>query len=356
MRRRAALAAVAAGVLAWAGVSPAGARQQRRSHHGSVQAFLLTSSPDSLTDLRAHAGAIGVVYPTYFECQAPGGALGGHDIPAIDAFASSQGIAVMPRFNCQEGALVHRILTEPSLRAALLSKLATIARRSAFAGVCLDLENDGPADRGALSSFVSELAARLHSHHRRLAVVVDGVTGEGPGSPFAFYDDRALSAAADSVFVMAWGTHWAASAPGAITTLPFVAGVVRFLSALPNRARFVIGAPMYGLDWTTTTAAGQPLSAGAPSGSAAAYEFGRVSALARSVGAHATRDPSSQELTFAYKAPGGAGHEVWYMDARAVLGVLQIAHAAGFRVGLWRLGSEDQSLWSSALMGAGGMP
>jgi len=358
VRCRSALAAAAAAALAWACAPPAsGAREGRAAghghhpRHGSVQAFLLVSSPDSLVDLRAHAAQVGVVYPTYFECQAPSGALEGHDMPAVDAFARARGIVVMPRFNCQDGSIVHRLLTEPAVRAALLARLTAIARKPAFRGVCLDLENDGPGDRGALSSFVSDLARALHAHHRRLAVAVDGVTREGPGAPFAFYDDRALSAAADTVFVMAWGTHWAGSPPGPITNPSYVAGVVSFLKTLPNHSRFVIGAPMYGLDWATSGAVGQPLSSGRPAPIAAAYEFERVRALARSVGAHATRDPASRELTFAYTAPGGVAHRVWYMDAGAVLEVLRTARANGFKVGLWRLGTEDQSLWSSSLMG-----
>lgn len=350
MSRRALLAAAAAGALGWAPSASAGAAAAH--HHRArpgVQAFLLTSSPDSLADLRAHSGAISVVYPTYFECTPAGGGVAGADIPATDSFARSQAITVMPRFNCQDGAVVHRLLSEPGPRQELLARLAALARRPAFAGLCLDLENDGPGDREALSSFVSALAEKLHRHHRRLAVVVDGVTHEGPGAPYAFYDDRALSAAADTVFVMAWGTHWAGSPPGAISTLSFVSGVVGFLRTLPERARFVVGAPMYGLDWAGTGATGQPLSSQSTP-PASAYQYTHVVELARSVGAHAVRDPLSGELSFSYAGAGGVPHQVWYLDARSILELLGIARHAGFRVGLWRLGSEDQSLWSSPLL------
>lgn len=353
MSRRALLAAALAGVLAWAAGSAAGtagaAGSPRHGTRDGAQAFLLTSSPDSLADLRAHASEISVLYPTYFECTPGGGSVAGADVPAIDSFAHSQAITVMPRFNCQSGALVHRLLSEPGPRQELLARLAALAREPAFAGLCLDLENDGPGDREALSSFVAALAERLHRHHRRLAVVVDGVTHEGPGAPYAFYDDRALSAAADTVFVMAWGTHWAGSAPGSISTLSLVSGVAGFLSTLPERSRFVIGAPMYGLDWAATGAEGQPLSSQSTH-PASAFQYSHAVQLARSVGAHAVRDPLSGELSFSYAGAGGVTHDVWYMDAQSVLDILRIARHAGFQVGLWRLGSEDQSLWSSPLV------
>jgi spore germination protein YaaH len=350
---RTAVAAAAAVALGWAGTSQASAsRHVRAARHGRVQAFLLTSSPDSLVDLRAHAEAIGVVYPTYFECRPPSGGVSGHDIPAIDEFARSRGIVVMPRFNCQDGAVVHRLLTEAPAREAVLARLASLARRPAFAGLCLDLENDGPGDRDALSSFVTALAQRLHPHNRKLTVVADGVTHEGPGAPFAFYDDRALAAVADNVFVMAWGTHWAGSGPGALSTLAYVGGVVRFLQTLPDSSRFVVGAPMYGLDWAGTGTPAAPPRSGSPTEPASAYEYAHVLALSRSVRAQVTRDPLSGELTFSYTGAGGVSHQVWYMDAQAILGILRVAHAGGFGIGLWRLGTEDQSLWSAPLMRA----
>jgi len=351
LRRRALLAAAAAAALCWAPSASAGAAAR---HHvrGGVQAFLLGSSPDSLADLRVHAGEISVLYPTYFECTPSGAGVAGADMPAVDSFAHADAIPVVPRFNCQDGAVVHRLLSEPGPRQALLAKLAKLARRPAYAGLCLDLENDGPGDREALSSFVAALAEKLHRHHRRLAVVADGVTHEGAGAPYAFYDDRALSAAADTVFVMAWGTHWAGSPPGAISTLSYVSGVVAFLRTLPERSRFVVGAPMYALDWSGTPAGGAPISSQSTR-PASAYQYDHVVQLARSVGAHAVRDPLSGELSFEYAGTGGLPHEVWYMDARAILDVLGIAHTAGFQVGLWRLGSEDQSLWSSPLIRGG---
>ena len=211
-----------------------------------VQAFLLTSSPDSLSDLEAHAGSVGVVYPTWFNCRIPSGRITGGTSSSIASYASTRHIALMPRFNCQDGATVHRLLTDPSLRAATLTRLTSIGTAGLVRGVCLDLENDGAEDREALNLFVSALAARLHARHRRLAVVVDGVERENGRISTGFYDDRALSAVADTVFVLAWGTHWEESAPAPIASLGYVNGVARYVASLPNASRFVLGAPMYG--------------------------------------------------------------------------------------------------------------
>jgi spore germination protein YaaH len=303
-----------------------------------LEAFLLVGSPDSLADLQAHIGAIGVVYPTYFECDSPGGNVLGAPDPEVDAYAQAHGIVLMPRFTCQEGAVVHRILTSPSLRARVLAQLVLLASNSSYAGLDLDLENDGARDRTALSSFVARLAARLHAEHRLLAVDVVGVTRESIPRPAAgLYDDRALSASADTVFVMAWGVHWEGSAPGPIAPLAFVRGVARYVASLPHARRFVLGVPMYGLDW--------PLS-GARHRRATALQYAGVTALAQSSGATPARDHSSGEMTFSYTL-ASVPHRVWYMDAHAILERIRIARRYGLAAGVWRLGEEDQALWSS---------
>lgn len=309
---------------------------------GPLQAFLLTSSPDSFADLQAHVGAIGTVYPTYFECSVPGGELLGAPSPEVDAYTAAHQLLEMPRYTCQAGAVVHRILTQPALRARTLAQLVGLVAAPSYAGLNLDLENDGPADRGALSLFVQALARRLHAERRRLAVDVVGVTGEPVPRPAAgFYNDRALSANADTVFAMAWGAHWEGSAPGPIAPLPYVRGVARFAASLPYAHRFVLGAPMYGLDW--------PLPGGRPH-RATALQYAPILALAQSVGATPARDPRSGEMTFAY-ARAGVPHRVWYLDARAVLDRIAIARRYGLAAGVWRLGEEDQELWFSPVVG-----
>lgn len=324
------------------GVAQAASGHAKR--RASLQAFLLSSAPDSLADLKEHVGSVGVVYPTYFDCAVPSGGVVGRDVPTTTAYIHARHIVVEPRFNCQDGATVHRILTEPQLRAATLARLHAIARNPLYGGLCLDLENDGAADREALSSFVSSLASWLHSRHKKLAVVVDGVTVDNPAISTGFYDDRALGAMADSVFVMAWGAHWAGSSPGPIVPLAYVSAVARYVKSLPTASRFVLGAPMYGLDWA---------GAGGPGSLATAYQYASVLTLVRSVGAVPTRDPASGEMTFAYTSPDGVAHTVWYMDAHSVLQILGIARANGLAGGLWRLGKEDQALWGVASLRSG---
>ncbi len=336
MSRRDILGAAAVAVVLTCAIALAAAQPSFAAARGTarVQAYLLTSSPDSLRDLRAHAGSISVLYPTLYDCAIPSGHVtGGPDTGATD-YARSQHIAVMPRFNCQDGATVHSILAQPALRATTLAQLTSIARDPSYAGLNLDFENDDAADRQALTSFVATLAHRLHTLHKKLSVVVVGVGEDDPTRSTGFYDDRALVALADSVFVLAWGAHWEGSGPGPIAPLGAAIAAASYLGSLPHHARFVLGAPMYGLDW--------------PEGQrAAAYQYSEVVALAHTQHAHVHSDPASHELTFTYTDAEGVAHQVWSMDGAAVAALLRIGREHGLGIGLWRLGVEDQSLWSS---------
>jgi spore germination protein YaaH len=321
----------------------------------SLQAFVLTGAPDSLADLQAHARDIGVVYPTTYECEPVTGAIvaegaGGQsdgqtgaevdaETGAITAYARAQHIAVMPRFSCQDGPTVHTILTEPRTRARTIAGLVAIAESSAYAGLNLDLENDASTDRDALTSFVQTLARQLHARAKKLAVDVDGVTHDDPSISTGFYDDRALVAAADYVFVIAWGTHWEGSAPGPIAPLSYVSAVARYVASLPHANRFVLGVPMYGLDWPVPT-----VSSAHPR--ASALQYSNVLTLIHATGSSPLLDRAADEPMFTYKR-AGVTHRVWYMDAQSVADRLRIARAYGLRAGVWRLGGEDQTLWSS---------
>jgi spore germination protein YaaH len=310
-----------------------------------LQAFVLASAPDSLADFEAHTRDIGVVYPTYFECAIPSGTLVGAANADIDSYAGARHLAELPRYTCQDGAVVHRILTAPSLRERTLAALAALAASPSYAGLNLDLENDGPSDRGVLSLFVERLARRLHAEHRTLAVDVVGVCSEPIPRPAAgFYDYRAISASADTVFVMAWGIHSEHSAPGPIAPLPYVQGVARFVASLPYARRFVLGVPMYGLDW--------PISNGR-SGAASALQYTAVMALAHATGAQPVEDRAADAPTFTYTRARET-HRVWYMDAQSIADRIRIAREYGLQAGVWRLGEEDQALWSTPPMtGAG---
>lgn len=307
---------------------------------GRVHAFLLASTGQSFTALREHYEQIGTVYPTYYNCAADGSIAGGDD-PQVTRWAQLRAIRVMPRIDCQSATRLHLILTDPATRAAVLARLAALAATHGYDGLNVDFESGPPADRDALTSFVSELAAILHGQGKRLSVAVSATTRPVTSGRAAFYDYAALGAVADTVFVMNWGKHWSTSTPGALADLPWATAVADFVATMPNKARYVLGAGLYGLDWPSGGGAAHP---------ATALEHADVQGLVAATGAAPVVDPVAGAPHFAYTDAQGVAHDVWYTDAASLDAHIRLARDRGLGFGVWRLGREDPAIWRHPLL------
>jgi spore germination protein YaaH len=307
---------------------------------GRTHAFLLASTGQSFADLREHYERIGTLYPTYYECAADG-TIGGGDQPNVTRWAQLRAIRVLPRVDCQSTTRLHRILTDPPARAAVLAQLGELVATNGYDGLNVDFEAGAASDRDALTSFVTELAAVLHGQGKRISVAVSATTRTVTSGRAAFYDYPALGAVVDTVFVMNWGKHWSTSTPGALADLPWATEVADFVATMPNKSRYVLGAGLYGMDWA---------SGGGPSHPAAALEYGDVQSLIAATAAAPVVDPVTGAPHFSYAGADGVAHDVWYTDAASLDAHIRLARDRGLGFGVWRLGREDPAIWEHPLL------
>jgi spore germination protein YaaH len=311
--------------------------------HGDVQAFLLASTDQSFHDLEAHYQQVGVVYPTYFECGA-GGTVTGRDDPLVTGWATARKIAVMPRLNCQNVHDEEQILNEPATRQTMIERLAVLCRENGYQGVQIDFEGAPPAERNPFTAFITLLAERLHAQGDKLSTIVTAKYFNVPTGRAAMYDDAALSVPSDYLFVLDWGLHWTTSGPGSIDEYGWFKKVAEYTATMPHRSKFVLGMPMYGLDWA---------DGGGPAHPATALEYAGVSALAAQQGIEPQWDPVALSPHFSYRDSEGAQHEVWFTDTQSIGARADLARSLGLGVGLWRLGEEDQGIWALGPLGDG---
>ncbi len=309
--------------------------------HGSVQAFLLASTDESFEDLEQHYRQIGVVYPTFYECGAEGAVLGQGD-SLVTEWSRARQIAVMPRLNCQNANDETRILTNAGVRETFITTLASLCEEDGYQGIQIDFEGAPPSDREPFTSFITELAARLHAQGDKLSTVVTAKTYNIMSGRAAMYNDAALSVPSDYIFVLDWGLHWTTSAPGPLDEMAWFKKVAEYAATMPNKSKFVLGMPLYGLDWAGSGGAANP---------GAAMEYTEIMALAGQYGVAPQWEGVAQEPFFTYTAEG-VTHTVWFTDRQSLQARVELAQSLGLGVGLWRLGSEDQSIWE--LPGLGG--
>jgi spore germination protein YaaH len=310
--------------------------------HGNVQAFLLASTDQSFEDLQAHYQQIGVVYPTYFDCGAEGTVLG-QDDPLVTGWSLARKIAVMPRLNCQNPNDETQILTTTSIREKFIGELAALCTQYGYNGIQIDFEGAPPSDREPFTTFITELAARLHAQGDKLSTVVTAKYYNIMSGRAAMYNDAALSVPSDYIFVLDWGIHWTTSAPGPLDEMPWFTKVADYTATMPNLDKFVLGMPLYGIDWK---------GAGGSANPGTALEYSEVMALAGQYGAVPQWEGLAEDPWFTYTDGEGEQHTVWYTDEQSVQARVQLAESLHLGVGLWHLGAEDQSIW--ALPGLGG--
>jgi spore germination protein YaaH len=308
---------------------------------GKLHAFMLASTDASFEALQRSYRRIGTLYPTYFNCWRGSANWGGKDDPLVTGWAKLRRLPVMPRFNCQHQPTLHLILTNPAARETSIASLVSIARQYGYEGVNLDFESGAADDAMAFVQYAAELARRLHAEGRKLSLEVSAKYDDFITSRNSFYRYRGLSAVADHVFVMSWGFHWTSSAPGSTDDLPLVHKVADYVASMPNKKRFIMGAPLYGMDWP---------AGGGPSHPGTALHHSEVMALVARYGARPRLDPTAYSWTFKYTDAAGIGHEVWFSDRTTVAARMQLAREHGLGFGVWRVGQEDPGIWDLPLM------
>jgi spore germination protein YaaH len=308
---------------------------------GRLHAFMLASTDESFAALQSSYRRIGNLYPTYFNCQRNSSTVLGQDDPLVTGWAKLRRVPVMPRFNCQHPDTLHRILTDADARDASLAAVMAIVRQYGYDGINLDFEGGYENDRDFLISYARRLGRRLHAAGKKLSLEVSAKWDGFSTSRNRFYDYAALGEAADYVFVMNWGYHWSTSGPGSPDDLPYVKLAADYAASMPNKERFVLGSPLYGMDWPR---------GGGPSNPATALHHSEVMQLASRYGATPRLDPTAYSWTFRYTDAGGVGHEVWFNDRTTVAARMQVARNRGLGFGVWRVGQEDPGIWDLPLM------
>jgi spore germination protein YaaH len=310
---------------------------------GTAQAFLLASTDQSFHDLEAHYQQVGVVYPTYFECGV-GGEVTGQDDPLVTGWAEARRIEVMPRLNCQNSAREAQLLNNTATRETLVENLASLCRTYGYQGIQVDFEGAEPSERNPFTAFITALAAKLHSQGQKVSTIVTAKYYNIMSGRAAMYDDAALSAVSDYVFVLDWGIHWTTSTPGPLDEYGWFKRVAEYTATMPNLSKFVLGMPMYGIDWANGGGSGNP---------GTALEYENVIALESVFGALGEWDSAALDPHFSYTDGSSVHHDVWFTNQQSIGARTALAASLGLKIGLWHLGSEDQSVWELPQLAAG---
>lgn len=300
---------------------------------GTVVGFVLDDDPLSIASLERHLPQLDVVVPDWFELPGSGCELVERSSEKLRRLLLRADVLVLPRLanlfqGKWRGAETGEFLRDDAARACLVEKLVARLRELSAEGLNVDLEDLAPEDSEPFLEFLVELRKALHATGMRLTVDV-------PFQDPAF-DYEYIAKVSDAVMVMAYDEHFPSSAPGPIASRDWLEQSLddAIPRLIPDRMVMVLGA--YGYDWNVERR--EVLAEG--------ITFNNAVNLARAAGSLPHFVEGVENSHFAYRDEDDLTHEVWFQDSLALWNqVRRAAERKISRIGLWRLGTEDETLW-----------
>ncbi|HEY6805777.1 MAG TPA: glycosyltransferase [Pyrinomonadaceae bacterium] len=224
------------------------------------------------------------------------------------------------------GVLARAIVDEPH-RQQLISSLLSFVQSNKFGGVCIDFEEPPTSAQANLLKFMQELHATFKANGLLVSQAV----------PFAdsAWNYKAYNDASDYSILMAYDQHWAGKEAGPVAAQSWFEQTLIDRMKQLDAAKTIVAIGSYGYDWSDAETEGKTVT------------FQEALITARESEATPAFDKESKNLFFEYDEEDGSHHTVWFLDAVTAFNQMRAASGykpAGFAI--WRLGSEDPSIWS----------
>ena len=225
-----------------------------------------------------------------------------------------------------ESSVLATALNSSTTRQTMISQLVTHAQQYGIDGITLDFENLKKTSQVDYHLFLSELEKTAKQNGLVISINLPADDND--------YDYQAYAKQVDYVIIMSYDEHWSTGQPGAIASQDWFDSVVdKRLADIPKeKLIFAIG--NYGYDWPEK------------SGQATAITFEEAIIIALESEGQIQFDPTSLNSTFDYYDKTNLLHHVWILDSASSFNELSSINNSGIAgVALWRLGSEDPSIW-----------
>jgi cellulose synthase/poly-beta-1,6-N-acetylglucosamine synthase-like glycosyltransferase/peptidoglycan/xylan/chitin deacetylase (PgdA/CDA1 family)/spore germination protein YaaH len=341
---------------------------------GLRAAYYVEDDPASYSSLKQHISQIDLLFPEWLHVVSPDGRLtsytsdnrpyavvDGGGVHAVDRQGKVAHTIAVSHVNLDVFPLVNNydpvkgmflpevgdFLSNPEARATFVAQVHTfLAANPSYRGLSLDLEEIPDSAQPGFNALVAALYGDFHPRNLRLYVN----TPVGDDS----FDLKFLADHSDGLLLMNYDEHQTDSGPGPIASQDwFVDNLKTVLKTVPKE-KVICSLGSYGYDWTTALPEpgsgrrGQKKKA-SPEKVLAAHDLSTQDAwqAAEDSDSQIDLDDDSMNVHFAYDDEDAhVRHQIWFLDAVTVLNEMRAARELGIQTyALWRLGSEDNSVW-----------
>jgi cellulose synthase/poly-beta-1,6-N-acetylglucosamine synthase-like glycosyltransferase/peptidoglycan/xylan/chitin deacetylase (PgdA/CDA1 family)/spore germination protein YaaH len=244
-------------------------------------------------------------------------------------------MALVNNFNSEtsefESDKLDAMLENPQARARSIQQLLDTAQAYKLQGVSIDFENVLDKSQPFLLQFLTELRAALQPAGLEVSINL-------PANNDSF-DYAKISGLVDYVILMVYDQHYSSKESGPVAAIDWFTDILTMRQKDVPAAKMIVAIGNYAYDW--------------PEGSVPkTLTFQEALTQARENEVDQVElDAASLTPTFRYvsydQPDKPESHTVWMLDGVSAFNQAAVANSFAARgVALWRLGSEDPSLWS----------
>ena len=328
------------------------------SGEGIRAAFYVQWDAGSFASLREYYPQIDLLFPEWLHVLTADGRLQGVDVgnkifpvlsggavrPVDDKVmpflkAENADLEVFPLVNNFEPVRnlwmqeVAGMFNRPAARAAFRAEVTAFLASDRYRGLTVDFEGFPLSAQPGYRALLAELYSDLHARGMKLYVALPAHNQD--------FDYTYVAAHADGVILMNYDQHYPGGPPGPVAAQSWFTDNLNIaLKAMP-REKIIVAVGNYGYEWTSDPKHPERIINVAPSSVQEAW------LTASESDASPALDADSLNPHYAYLDELSRRHDVWFLDGVTALNQMRAAGALGINTfALWRLGSEDRSLWA----------
>lgn len=308
--------------------------RQSQSKAKKMYAFYVDWDENSLLSLKEHIKDINVVVPDWYTIDSNlniKNLADKKEFANMDKYLRKNHVADMPLINNYiknnwDSETLSKLINSPQLSNQFIQNLVEDLIKHHYYGVNVDFESLKSTDTAAYNTFIQNLSIALKQKKLKLSLDVpaDDTT----------YDNKTLSNYADAMMVMMYDEHEENSDAGAVASQGWYEDTLsKVLLQIPAN-KVIVSLGSYGYDWN--------LSSKDPADD---MTFGDCMDLVHKNKLKVVWDSDTGNPYITYKDSGDK-HVIWLLDAATFYNELTFANSQQVSgAALWRLGSEDMSLW-----------
>ena len=294
--------------------------------------FYVNWDDSSYASLRRELPKLDWVVPSWLSLQGPDMALKVElDAKSLELMRREKpSVAILPMLQNAvngnwDGTGLERLLADPAARRARIAQIVAFLEWNKLQGVTVDFETVPENAQNNLRTFLAEMSDAFAPHGWGIVLAVPF---DDPSWNYASYADLV-----DFEMLMAYDEHWTEAVAGSIAGQSWFERTLdkRMKDLDPDRVIVAIGA--YGYDWSQGKSADD-------------VSFQDAMGRAKDSEADISFDPDTENPHFSYNEDG-ALHQVWFLDGVTAFNQIHAADVyEPYGYAVWRLGSEDPTLWS----------